>query len=218
MKRVMCYGDSLTWGFDPASGMRFGPDQRWTALLAAAMPGITVIEEGLNGRTAGCDDPDALSDRNGLHMLHSLLDSHQPLDAVILMLGVNDTKLGFNQSPYDIQKSMAGLIHIAQDPACYRHTHHQLPKVLVVAPVAIGAGIKDNHPFPGIDMSSYRKSIALPKLYAQLAADHGCCYLDANDYVQACTIDNLHMDAAGHQMMAAALQEKLTEMFKEEGL
>ncbi len=216
MKRILCYGDSLTWGFDPQTGMRFDDQTRWPALLASQMEGITVIEEGLNGRCAGCDDPQAASDRNGLHMLHTLLDSHQPLDAVILMLGVNDTKIGMNQSAYDIQKSMAGLIRISHDPACYRHCRHQLPKILVVAPVAIGEGIKDASDYEEIDMSSYRKSIMLPKLYQQLAADNNCYYLNANDFVSASPFDNLHMDAAGHQMMAAAIQEKLEMMFSEE--
>lgn len=208
-KRVLCYGDSITWGFNPETKQRFGPDIRWPALLQAQMPQLTIIEEGLNGRTAGVDDPQALSNRNGSAFLHTLLDSHQPLDIVILMLGVNDTKISMNQSPYDIQKSMAKLIHTIQDPTCYRHCHQQIPDILIVAPVAIGEGIKDFLSYEEIDMGSYRKSIALPALYEQLATDNHCYYLNANDYVSASTIDNLHLDAAGQQMLEAAIQEKL---------
>ena len=57
MKTIVCYGDSNTYGADPASGKRYAPDVRWTGVLQAELGlGYRVIEEGLSGRTTNLDD------------------------------------------------------------------------------------------------------------------------------------------------------------------
>src|SRR3546814_9944633 len=54
MKSVLCYGDSLTWGYDPEGSGRHLFEDRWPSVLAAALgPQVNVIAEGLNGRTTG---------------------------------------------------------------------------------------------------------------------------------------------------------------------
>ena len=51
MKRILCFGDSLTWGYDPAKRVRFEEDSRWPCVMQAALgDDYKVIEEG---RTAG---------------------------------------------------------------------------------------------------------------------------------------------------------------------
>ena len=65
MKRILCYGDSNTWGHDPtktdpATGLycRYPKDVRWTGVLQNLLgSGYTVIEEGQNGRTIATEDP-----------------------------------------------------------------------------------------------------------------------------------------------------------------
>lgn len=58
MKTIVCYGDSNTWGYDPASSTRFAPDVRWTGVMAAELgAGYRVVEEGLSGRTTVWEDP-----------------------------------------------------------------------------------------------------------------------------------------------------------------
>jgi lysophospholipase L1-like esterase len=47
MKRILAYGDSNTWGFDPASFTRFSEDIRWTGLLQKALEkDALILEEG----------------------------------------------------------------------------------------------------------------------------------------------------------------------------
>ena len=47
MKRILCFGDSLTWGFDPATRTRFDEDSRWPCVMQQALGGdYKVIEEG----------------------------------------------------------------------------------------------------------------------------------------------------------------------------
>ncbi len=58
MRRILCFGDSNTWGYDPATEDRFDDQTRWTGVLQAALgTDFTVIEEGLNGRTTVWNDP-----------------------------------------------------------------------------------------------------------------------------------------------------------------
>jgi len=105
VKRVLCYGDSNTWGYDPATRRRFAPDFRWTGVLANRLgPDHLVIEEGLNGRTTRWDDP-IEPGRNGLALLRPCLDTHEPLDLVIVMLGTNDLKRRFNVTASDIARA-----------------------------------------------------------------------------------------------------------------
>ena len=33
MKKILCYGDSNTFGYNPVDGSRFDDKTRWTALL-----------------------------------------------------------------------------------------------------------------------------------------------------------------------------------------
>lgn len=49
-KRILCFGDSNTWGYDGQTGLRFAEDVRWTGVLQSLLgPEYTVLEEGQNG-------------------------------------------------------------------------------------------------------------------------------------------------------------------------
>jgi hypothetical protein len=66
MKTVLCFGDSLTWGYDAESRARHALEDRWSSTLAAALgDGVHVVADGLNGRTTAFDDLTGDCDRNG---------------------------------------------------------------------------------------------------------------------------------------------------------
>ena len=93
MKRILCYGDSNTWGFIPGTGERYPADVRWPGVLAALLGrGVHVVENGINGRTTAIDDP-GYPCRNGKEGLGYALLAEKPFDLVILMLGTNELKL-----------------------------------------------------------------------------------------------------------------------------
>ena len=55
--KIICYGDSNTYGFDPRIGTpgRHDKNDRWTGILDN-MPEYEIINEGMNGRTIpDCD-------------------------------------------------------------------------------------------------------------------------------------------------------------------
>lgn len=112
MKHILCFGDSNTWGYIPGSGgQRYDLDQRWTGILQQELGvGTRVIEEGLNGRTTLWEDPTVPLRRSGLAWLPACLDSHRPLDLVVLMLGTNDLKVQFALTPEEIAFGAARLV------------------------------------------------------------------------------------------------------------
>ena len=93
MKTILCFGDSLTWGFEAETHKRHPFEMRWPNALGAELGGgYRIIAEGLNGRTTVHDDNLVDEMRNGSKALPMLLSTHQPLELVIIMLGTNDIK------------------------------------------------------------------------------------------------------------------------------
>ncbi len=72
-----------------------------------------VVEEGQNGRTTVHDDP-VEGNKNGLAYLLPCLESHKPVDAIVLMLGTNDLKHRFAKPALDIAKSIRQVIKAIQ--------------------------------------------------------------------------------------------------------
>lgn len=110
-KTIVIYGDSNTFGAGPDSA-RLAQGYRWGTLLEKALSEqfpTRVIEEGLNGRTTIHDDPGCVwlkpnrpTSCNGRLSLLPVLHSHKPIDLVIIALGVNDLKVRFSLTAYDI--------------------------------------------------------------------------------------------------------------------
>ena len=94
MKQILCFGDSNTFGLIPGTGNRYDWNIRWTGILDKNLreKGYRIIEEGLCGRTTVFDDS-FREGRKGADILPTLLESHNPIDIVILMLGTNDCKI-----------------------------------------------------------------------------------------------------------------------------
>ena len=107
MKNVMIFGDSNTWGWDPSNDLvaaikRWPDEVRWAGVLQAELgDDYKVIPEGLNGRTTVWDDP-IEEYRCGKQQIIPLLDSHAPLDLVIIMIGTNDLKCRYTVTAQDI--------------------------------------------------------------------------------------------------------------------
>ncbi len=102
MKTILCYGNSNTWGAVLGTGERYAPFIRWTGVLAQELGAMyRVIEEGPNGRTTLWDDP-IEGYKNGKEYLIPCLESHRPIDLVVMMLGTNDLKIRFSVPAYDI--------------------------------------------------------------------------------------------------------------------
>jgi lysophospholipase L1-like esterase len=201
MKRILCYGDSNTWGWDPATAGRFPRDVRWPGVMAAALgAGYEVIEEGLNGRTTVFDDP-TNDYRNGRHYLIPCLETHRPLDLVIVFLGVNDLKVRFGLSPVDIADGAALLVSLVR--ASDAGIAGAPPRVLLVAPPPVGKLTDFVELFEGAG----EKSLRLAPAYRRVADKAGCTFFDAGAVIVSSDIDGIHLEASEHAKLGEALAD-----------
>src|SRR5688572_27059842 len=110
-KTIVCYGDSNTWGRIPG-GARYPRSVRWTGVLQNLLgEEYEVINEGLSARTLVAVDPQN-PERTGITHLKSILLTHKPVDAIIVMLGINDIKSRFNLTANDIASHLEQTINL----------------------------------------------------------------------------------------------------------
>ena len=199
MKTILCYGDSNTWGYDPASSNRFSRDVRWTRVLGRELGDeYEVIEAGLNGRTTVWDDPiDGY--KNGKEQLIPCLTTHKPLDLVIIMLGTNDLKMRFSVSAFDIAKSAGVLVGMTQKSET--GTDNSSPAVLLIAPTPVGKLTGFAEMFQGAEAKSRKFS----GHYRLIAEEYGCDFLDAGEIIVSSDLDGIHFEANEHQKLGKAV-------------
>ena len=152
MKRILAFGDSLTWGHDPVDGTRHSAEFLWPNVLAKHL-GTEVISEGLGGRTTVFDDDTGPCDRNGSTVLPILVHSHSPLDLVIIMLGTNDLKPTNSGVAEGAAAGIRRLIEIVRS-----HDYGvigSVPDILIVSPPPCVAG-PDGEPAGGRDIAQSR--------------------------------------------------------------
>ncbi len=205
MRTVMCFGDSITWGQDPVTRARHAYEVRWPGALQLAMPEVRVIEEALCDRTTIWDDP-YVAGRNGKAMLAPLLESHAPVDLLVIMLGTNDLQRHFHKSAAEVAIGVGTLIELAQRSRC--GPDGGAPGVLVIAPHRFGGMA----PLERLYFSGKEQdATALGECLRVVADCYGCGFLDASDVVTA-GADGIHLDADNHGKLAAAVQAKLEAM------
>jgi lysophospholipase L1-like esterase len=203
---VLCYGDSNTWGYDPATRARYPPHTRWTGVLAARLGAeYRVIEEGLNGRTTRWDDPIEVG-RNGLTYLRACIESNQPLDLIIIMLGTNDLKRRFDLSASDIAQSAADLAETAWRFAQAPDGSHA--EVLLVAPPAVCTLTEFDLMFDG----AREKSCQFSRYYRLAAGWRHLPFFDAGSVIVSSEKDGIHFDADEHRKLGEALADEVRRL------
>lgn len=214
MKTIVCYGDSNTWGHksysfrqtDP-SKLRFGWDERWPGLLQQKLgDGYRVEEEGLNGRTTMFDDP-ACDCRNGLKSIEYVMTTKYPADLVIIMLGTNDTKGFIHMTPYMISCGAERIIGRIRQGGY--GPNGGSPEILLVSPIHLNPSVVRQWLSCEFDADSLAKDAELAKYFAQVAEKTGVHFMDAGAFITAAEDDGVHMDAAGHSLLAEKMYQQV---------
>jgi lysophospholipase L1-like esterase len=210
MKRILCYGDSNTWGYDPVTQTRFDDNTRWTRVLATALgAAYEVIEEGLNGRTTVWDDPiegELASDKNGRTYLGPCLQSHAPLDGVILMLGTNDLKWRFGVPASDIALGVKALVGVIQRSRSGRDG--AAPPVLLLAPPPL-APLHEGMALAEMFDGGEAKSTRLGEFYAQVSSATGSAFFNTSTVIVSSPLDGIHFEAGQHHKLGQALAQRV---------
>ncbi|MBN7805203.1 SGNH/GDSL hydrolase family protein [Agrobacterium rosae] len=203
-KTVLCYGDSLTWGFDAENLGRHAFEDRWPSVLQKALgTDVNVVAEGLNGRTTAYDDHLADCDRNGARILPTLLHSHAPLDLVIIMLGTNDLKRGIGSgNAVGAVKGVERLINLVRSHVW--SFDDEQPEILIVsAPHICETG---NETFAAMYAGAIEQSQMMGSLYRDLADDKGCGFFDAASVAVTTPVDGVHLDAENTRAIGRGLE------------
>ena len=205
--RILCFWDSNTWGFIPGSDhKRYSKQDRWTGILSEMLgSSYEVIEEGLNSRTLISNDTrSGREGRNGYEYLLPCLDSHDPLDLVIIMLGSNEMKTNYYRNPREIGNIFEEYFVkkiITRKSQC-RNTY---PKLLIIAPPLV---TKENPNYIG----AIKKSEMLNDIYEDISIRNDCIFLSNQDIEPG--EDGIHLTRDSHRILASRLYKIIKENFE----
>lgn len=211
--RILCYGDSNTWGYISGSDhKRYGNKERWTKLLAELLGDeFEIIEEGLNSRTLISNDTrPGKEGKNGYEYLIPCLDTHDPIDLVILMLGTNELKSVYNKTAEQIG-NMLEEYFVKTILNRKSQIGNNYPKLLLVTPPVVNENTeyckqKDKY------LGAMQKSKELNLIYKNITKKYDCYFLGNEEL--ATGVDGVHLTKESHKKLAEMLNIKIREIYK----
>ena len=157
-----------------------------------------MIEEGLNGRTNVTNEEERPI-RSGLDVLPVLLESHRPLDLVVIMLGTNDLKHDFDLSAEQIAD---GARRVCRSVIDCEYLMDNPPQILLISPTHVElVTVEEQDLFIG----AVEKSRELAEHYQAVAEDLGIHFLDASKIVVKTDLDGVHWNARQHRDFGESL-------------
>ena len=204
MKKILCFGDSNTYGYIPNNGARYDKNTRWTGVLSLLSHGkFKIIEGGCNNRTAFATNP-AGKIFTGYEILPELLTDD--FDAVVLAIGINDTQFLYNLSPIEIASGVEKLINIVK-------VKSPQAKIILVAPSILTVDVLNGNFACLFDRTSIEKSRQLPLLYQKIAEKQNIEFLDLNSVAKTSSLDGLHYAPEQHLKIAQVIFTILSKLF-----
>lgn len=204
LKKILCFGDSNTYGYIPNNGARYDKNTRWTGVLSLLSHGkFKIIEDGCNNRTAFAANP-AGKIFTGCEILPELLTDD--FDAVVLAIGINDTQFLFDTVIEDFTTGIENLINIVQ-AKCPQ------AKIILVAPSILTEDVLNGNFACLFDRTSIEKSRQLPLLYQKIAEKQNIEFLDLNSVAKTSSLDGLHYAPEQHLKIAQVIFKILSELF-----
>ena len=204
--KIVCYGDSNTWGYISGSNHeRLTKSKRWTGILQELLGDeYEIIEEGLNSRTLISEDlRPGKEGKNGSTYLIPCLDTHDPIDSFILMLGTNELKATYNKTALEIgeilEKYFIKVITNRKSQFL-----DKFPKLIIVAPPIVNEKTEYcKNKYEG----AYLKSLELNNIYKKLSEKYNCKFVN-NDNLST-GIDGAHLNEESHFKLAQKIEEAL---------
>ena len=213
-RTVLCFGDSNTYGAIPTltrvGRHRYAPDRRWPGIMRRQLgSGWEVIEEGHPGRTTVHEDPVEGLHKSGIKALPVCLETHSPIDLVILMLGTNDLKYRFSVTPADIADSIQVLVRAVQRSDAGHGG--AAPAVLIASPPPM----LEIDWFGEMFRGGAAKSQLLPPLIRDMARRSSVQVFDMAEHVESSTVDGIHFEGDAHKILGTELAKVVQAMLAE---
>ena len=208
MRRILCFGDSNTYGYAP-DGQRYEADSIWPGIMGKLLGDrFEVIADGKNGRTIAFDDP-YMEGCNGMLDIEASLEANAPLDLVVLMLGTNDLKKYFDATPAQIAQNLKAMCELIRQKTD--------AKLLIASPMLLGDEIEFS---PTLSLEFGRAQIDysfdFAPQFSKVAQEVGAGFIDLAVVAVSSGADCLHLMPEEHQQIGAAMKDKVMEAFAEE--
>lgn len=170
-----------------------------------------IIEEGLNSRTLTSNDTRTGKEgKNGYEYLRPCLDTHDPINLVILMLGTNELKYTFNKVAKEIGELLEEyFVKTILGRKC--QFKNSYPKLLIVTSPIVNEEVeycKVADKYKG----ATQKSKELNEIYKNIAEEYNCYFLSNHGLETG--IDGVHLTKDSHRKLAEALNIKIKEIYK----
>jgi lysophospholipase L1-like esterase len=206
-KTILCYGDSNTWGNVPRSDSRYPRSVRWPGALQQLLgEDYEVVSEGLCGRTLVVEDPAKLH-RTGITHLRAILESADPVDVVVVMLGTNDVKSTYNLEPKDIAQHLELTISLIRNE---KLEITKVPEIVIICPPPVinpKTNDLDKRMVRGIELFK-----ELPGLYKQVTDKHGCTFINAGEHISSSDVDGYHLSKEAHLKLAEVVRDVILQI------
>lgn len=198
MRAILCFGDSNTWGYEASTGNRLGRWQRWPGVLQRELgDDLYVIEEGLGGRTTAFELP-GLSYRSGFAALPMLLETHDPLDIVVISLGTNDLWVP-GATARDAARGVGSLIDLVRATA---YETGPVPRIIVVVPPPLAA-LGDEWTEESDRL--VRGSTGFAAAFREILRERAVPLVDLGELIATSSADGVHFEEADHEVIGRAV-------------
>ncbi len=183
--RILCFGDSNTWGYKPDNTGRYSREERWPTVMADFLgEDYCVIEEGLCGRTT--DSPKFLgttsSGASGYSTLSKIVKKYYPFDIFIIMLGANDLRPDISATTKQTSENIAYLVKKVLN---FEYENNgKVPQVIIISPPHIKEGVSKSpsaYMF-GLHEDAVAKSREFAEHYKKIATELGVLFFDAAEH------------------------------------
>ena len=180
--KILCFGDSNTYGYDPRSffGDRYPAQCRWVDLLAWKL-GCETVNAGLNGRTIPKREEEWV-------LFRRLLAAQEPVDLLVILLGTNDLLQG--NPPEAVADRMERFCN---------QMELEKSKILLIGPPILQLG----EWVPSREL--VEASATLNKAYKALSERLCLDFVDAGAWNIPLAFDGVHFTEEGHRKFAEAL-------------
>lgn len=207
--KILCFGDSNTFGYIPGGAGRYNKRTRWPGLLKKALgESCQVIEEGVCGRTTAFEDK-TCPGRCGLDDIRMDMELYHPVDMLIIMLGTNDCKTQFGASAAEIAEGLEQVLDRARASAAEPF------RTLVIAPACLKEAVANGDFGSEFDLNSVETSKELAAEFEKTAGKYDCLFLDASKVTKVSDVDGVHLNEEGHRALAYAAAELIQNLLRQ---
>ena len=202
MKKILCFGDSNTFGYIPNDGGQYADGVRWTSRLANLLgKNYQIIEAGCSNRTCFSDN-----DEGDIKTGYKAIEKYLPnkYDCILVAVGVNDIQLFYKPTLEEFEQGCEKFIKQIKSK--------KKKKIVIVAPPIVKDCVKQGTSAFQFDDESIEKSKYLPDICKRIAERNDCYFIDFNDRVQVSNLDGLHYMPEAHAQIADILSKYLRDV------